>query len=64
MKTAEDSLHFVEFLMAMGMNRAATPDVYSKDGANDCVLVSGDLDFDAPDEIRYIYNEKLSYLFA
>ena len=35
-----------------------------KDGDEDCIVVSGELDFDAPDEIRFIYNEKLSYLFA
>lgn len=40
------------------------PDVFSKDGDQDCVVVSGDVDFSAPDEIRFIYNEKLSYLFA
>jgi hypothetical protein len=36
--------------------------VFSKDGNDDCVVVSGDLDFDAPNEIRFLYNEKLSYI--
>lgn len=43
---------------------AATPDVFSKDGDDDCVVVSGDVDFSAPDGIRFIYNEQLYYTFA
>ena len=39
------------------------PDVFSRDGDDDCD-VSGDLDFDAPDEIRCIYYEQLSDTFA
>ena len=30
------------------------PDVFTRDSEEDCVMVSGDLDFDAPDEIRFI----------
>ncbi len=45
-------------------HRNEVPEVFTKDGDTDCVVVSGDLDFDAPDEIRYIFNERLSYLFG
>jgi hypothetical protein len=64
MATPEGKQHLLQFLGAAGANKAAIPDVFSKDGGQDCVVVSGDLDFDAPDEIRFIYNEELSYLFA
>lgn len=40
------------------------PDVFTKDGEEDCISVTGDLDFDAPDEMRFIYNERLEYVFA
>ncbi len=39
------------------------PDVFSRNGDQDCVIVSGEIDFDTPDEIRYIFNDQLSYLF-
>jgi hypothetical protein len=60
----ESKTDFLRFLSSAHAQKAAMPDVFSKDGDDDCVVVSGDLDFDAPDEIRFIYNEKLSYLFA
>jgi hypothetical protein len=62
--TLDGKQHFLQFLGAAGANKASIPDVFSKDGDKDCIVVSGDLDFDAPDEIRFIFNEKLSYLFA
>lgn len=61
--TARGKQDFLQFLGAAGANKAAIPDVFSRDGDEDCVIVSGDIDFDAPDEIRFIYNENLSYLF-
>jgi hypothetical protein len=39
------------------------PDAFTKDGDSDCIIVTGDLDFDAPDEIRFVNNDRLSYLF-
>ena len=62
--TAESKQDLLQFLGAARANKAMMPDVFSRDGDEDCVVVSGDLDFDAPDEIRFIYNEKLSYLVA
>ncbi|MEV7132087.1 hypothetical protein AB0N24_04280 [Arthrobacter sp. NPDC093128] len=62
--TLDGKQHFLRFLTAAGANKAAMPGVFSKEDEEDCIVVSGDLDFDAPDEIRFIYNEKLSYLFA
>ena len=62
--TARGVEDFLQFLRAVGANRAVIPEVFSRDGDMDCIVVSGDIDFDAPDEIRFIYNEKLSYLFA
>jgi hypothetical protein len=62
--TLDGKQHFLRFLSSAGASKAAMPDVFSKDGNEDCVVVLGDLDFDAPDEIRFIYNERLSYAFA
>lgn len=60
----ESKQDFLRFLSSAHAKKAVMPDVFSKDGDEDCIVVSGELDFDAPDEIRFIYNEKLSYLFA
>lgn len=60
--TQEGKQAFLKFLSAVGATKASVPDAFTKDGDADCVVVSGDLDFDAPDEIRFIYNENLSYL--
>ena len=62
--TDADKQSVLQFLNAASMHRAAMPDAFTREGDLDCVVVSGDLDFDAPDKIRYIYNENLSYLFA
>lgn len=59
-----EARHFLDFLRAAQANRALMPDVFSKDGEDDCIVVSGYVDFDAPDEIRFIHNANLSYLFA
>lgn len=56
--------HLLRFLTAAGANKAAMPDVFTKDGDDDCVVVSGDVDFSAPDKITFIYNGQLSYTFA
>ena len=60
---AAEREHFLQFLSAAMRHKTEVPDVFTKDGNADCVVVSGDLDFDAPDEIRFIFNERLSYLF-
>lgn len=62
--TLDGKQDFLRFLSAAGANKGVMRDVFAKDGEEDCVIVSGDLDFDSPDEIRFIYNEKLSYTFA
>ena len=49
------------FLGALRANKADMPGVFAKDDANDTVIVEGDVDFDAPDEIRFIFNEKLTF---
>lgn len=59
-----DKQDFLRFLTGAHSQKAVMPDIFSRDGKEDCIVVSGDLDFDAPDEIRFIHNEKLSYLFA
>lgn len=64
MTSAADKQHFLQFIGAVGANKAAMPDAFSREGDEDCIVVSGDLDFDAPDEIRFICNDNLSYLFA
>ncbi|RXZ72795.1 hypothetical protein [Agromyces albus] len=62
--TAGGVQDFLRFLGAAGANKPLMPDVFSRDGDEDCIVVSGDVDFHAPDEIRFIHNEKLSYLFG
>lgn len=56
--------HFLRFLAAAKQNQALLPNLFSRDGEEDSILVSGDLDFDAPDEIRFVPNENLQYLFG
>jgi hypothetical protein len=56
-----DLQQFRLFLGALRANKADMPGVFEKDDAEDTVVVEGDLDFDAPDEIRFIYNEKLTF---
>ncbi|AZZ51907.1 hypothetical protein [Rathayibacter festucae] len=55
---------FLQFLSAAVPHRAEMPDVFTKDGDADFVVVSGDVDFDAPDEIRFHFNDRLSYTYA
>jgi hypothetical protein len=56
-----DIQHFRMFLGALRANKADMPGVFDKDSAEDTIIVEGDLDFDAPDEIRFVYNEKLTF---
>lgn len=62
--TLDGKQDFLRFLSSAGANKSLMPDVFSKNGSEDCVVISGDVDFDSPDEIRFIFNENLSYLFA
>ncbi|MFD2840671.1 hypothetical protein ACFSYH_08820 [Populibacterium corticicola] len=55
---------FLLFLSGAKRHQKDIPGVFDKDDEGDCVIVSGDLDFDAPDEIRYVSNEQLSYYIA
>lgn len=55
---------FLFFLSSAAANRAVMPDVFSRDGDNDAVAVSGEVDFDAPDELRFVFNDRLAYLFV
>lgn len=55
---------FLLFLSAAAANESLMPDLFSKTGEADAVLVSGDIDFDAPDEMRFRHNSRLSYLFV
>ncbi len=59
----EARAHFLRFLSAAKKNQADLPGYFDKD-ADEGIVVSGELDFDAPDEIRYIYNDELSYFFG
>ena len=60
----DEKQKILQFLGAARANVSLMPDVFSKDRQEDCVLVSGEVDFDAPDEMRHIYNDKLSYVFG
>lgn len=61
---SDEKLHFIQFLSAAKQGQELMPDVFSKDGDEDCVEVSGIVDFDAPDEIRFVYNDQLQYVFG
>lgn len=54
---------FLQFLSAAKQHQTDLPDYFEKDAA-ESIIVSGDVDFDAPDEIRYLHNGELSYLFG
>ncbi|WP_423924027.1 hypothetical protein ACPEEZ_06940 [Frigoribacterium sp. 2-23] len=60
----EDRQAFLRFLGGAARNRAVMPGVFLKESEEDCVLVNGELDFDAPDELRFLNNSRLSYIFA
>lgn len=57
----EEAQHFRMFLGSLRANKADMPGVFERDDVEDAVVVEGELDFDAPDEIRFIYNAKLTY---
>lgn len=59
---ASEKARFLDFLSAIKRSQNDIPGVFLKDSDDDCVVVSGEVDFDAPDEIRYVYNASLSYL--
>jgi len=54
--TLEGKAGFLRFLSSAGLNKLMMPDVFSKDRHEDCIVVSSDVDCDAPDEIRFIYS--------
>ncbi len=55
---------FLRFLGGAKSSQENIPGVFDSDDEDACVVVSGDLDFDAPDEIRYVLNDQLSYYIA
>jgi hypothetical protein len=55
---------FLLFLTAAHASTAAAADVFSRDGEGHCILVSGEVDSEGPDGIRFVYDETLSYLFV
>lgn len=55
---------FVRFLIVGVSSAAAMPDLMSKVGADDGVRVSGNVDFDSTEEIRFFYDDALQYLFV
>ncbi|MCI4659727.1 hypothetical protein [Cryobacterium zhongshanensis] len=59
-----DKRHFTRFMNAVGASKTSVPDVFTKDGDHDCIVISGDVDIDSPDELRFVHNDNISYLFA
>lgn len=55
---------FLRFLSSAARNKITAPGYFSREDGSFCILVSGDIDFDAPDEIRFVNNESLSYSLA
>lgn len=62
--TLDGKQDFLRFLSFAGANKSLMPGVFIKSGTEDRAVVSGDTDFDAPEEIRFIFNENLSYLLT
>lgn len=62
--TLDAKRDFLKFLSIAGGKKAEIPAMFSKDDAAEFIVVSGEVDFDAPEEMRYVYNDKLSYLFG
>jgi hypothetical protein len=59
-----DSEHFLVFLNAAREQRAVMPKVYDKDDLADAVAVTGNLESENADEISFVHNEELQYLFV
>lgn len=62
--TSDGKRAFLRFLSGAADMRNVLPGLYRLDGDEAYVRVAGDVDFDSPDEIRYIYNDNLEYLVA
>jgi hypothetical protein len=60
----EGKQDFLWFLGAAGREQDRDTGRVQQGRDGGCIVVSGDIDFDAPDEIRYVYNARLSYVFA
>jgi hypothetical protein len=59
-----DRRHFTRFMNAAGASKTEVPDVFTKDGDHDCIIISGDVEIDSPDELRFVHNDHISYLVA
>jgi len=61
---AAEKQAFLRFLSGAHSGRTTMPDVFEKDGQDDAVEVLGTIDFDSPDELRFIHGEQIQYLFV
>ena len=61
---ADEKKAFLRFLGTAHSSRATMPEVFEKDGPADAVEVSGTIDFDAPDELRFVHGEQTQYVFV
>ena len=55
---------FMQFLVVGASSAEAMPDLLAKDGEADAVRVSGNVDFDSPEELRFFFDDDLQYLFV
>jgi len=62
--SAADKRHFIRFMNAAGVSRSRVPAVFSKDCEQDCIVISGDVDIDSADELMFIHNDNITYMFA
>jgi len=62
--TPADAEHFLAFVALAHIQSAAMSEVFSKDGERDCVIIFGEQAPPKTDEIRFVFNEHLRYLFA
>lgn len=62
--TEENFAAFMQFLRGAQMMRGDLPDLFTRNGDVDRVVIRGEVDFDAPDEIRYLFNDRLEFFVA
>lgn len=61
---AAEKQKFLQFLSGVARMRTEVLDAFEKGGEEHAVEVSGEVDFDAPDELRFVYNTRLQYTLA
>lgn len=59
-----DKRHFTRFMNAAGASKSTAPGFFMKDVEQDCIVISGSVDIDSPDELRFVHNDDICYQVA